>query len=463
LSHFKKALQVDISKHHDYLKKIKDVPLNNTPNIVLIFVDDMGHGDISCFGSNAIHTPHLDKMATEGLKMSDFYASSPICSPSRFSVLTGRYAPRGFVNSVFFPTVKSKNHKKYSTLIRIMSKFTYKNGVKGILPDEITIAEVLQAVGYKTGMFGKWHLGDKSPFLPNDKGFDYFYGSHYSNDMHPYTYYRNTEKIMDEPVDQTTLTKTLTSEIISFIKESHAQKKPFFVYYPSPFPHHPVHASKDFQGKSKGGPYGDCVEEIDWSVGEINNTLQKLNLDQNTLVIFTSDNGPWHEGNPGYHRGRKGQTWDGGQIVPFIAKWPHHIKPGVETNEMAMNIDLFPTILEHIGLPLPEDRIIDGENIYDLFTGKVNKSPHDTLHFIKGMKSMGARKEHIKYEVKQCSDNAAYKNRFFKVDAMMFDLKTDKNESYSIIPRDKNLADQFQKEIDIMNEAIEKNPRGWIK
>ena len=461
MAKFKKSVQVNLENHKKYLESIKGSKLKNNPNIVLVFVDDMGHGDISCYGSKAINTPHIDKMAKEGMRMTDFYASSPVCSPSRFSVLTGRYAPRGFVNTVFFPTVQSKENKSYSRLSKVISTFMYKKGVKGILPDEITIAEVLKAVGYNTGMFGKWHLGDKSPYLPNDKGFNYFFGSHYSNDMFPYTYYRNKDLVIEEPADQSILTKTLTEEIVQFIESSHKDNQPFFVYYPSPFPHHPVHASKEFQGRSKGGPYGDCVEEIDWSVGEINKTLEKLGIEDDTLVIFTSDNGPWHEGNPGYHRGRKGQTWDGGQIVPFVAKWPKHIKPGIETNEMAMNIDFFPTILEHIGVPLPEDRIIDGNNIYDLLTGKQNSTPHETLHFIKGMESMGARKKHTKYEVKQVSDNSAYKMKFFKVDAMMFDLETDQNESYSLIQRDKELANQFQNEIDEMNNSIKENPRGW--
>ncbi len=455
-----KKVNLRMDKHQEYLKSLKNIKLKQTPNIVLVFVDDMGHGDISCYGSTAIKTPNIDKMAEQGIKMNDFYASSPVCSPSRFSVLTGRYAPRGFVKGVFFPTVKESEKKVFNKLINHLI-FPY--GIRGILPDEITIAESLQAVGYNTGAFGKWHLGDTSPYLPNDKGFDYFFGAHYSNDMFPYAYYRNKEQVLKAPVDQTTLTKRLTSEITDFIKKAHQDKKPFFVYYPSPFPHHPVHASPEFQGKSLGGPYGDCVEEIDWSVGEINQTLKKLGLEKDTLVIFTSDNGPWHEGNPGLHRGRKGQTWDGGQIVPFIAKWPKKIKAGQVTSEMAMNIDLFPTLLNYIGVPLPKDRIIDGTNIMDLLTGKNPKTPHDTLHFVKGMKSMGARKQHYKYEVKQMSDNAAYKMKFMQIDAMMFNLETDQNESYNMVPRNQDLANQFQTEIDMLNKSFEENPRGWVK
>lgn len=464
MARLKRKADVKLHKHKEYLDSIESHKLKETPNIVLVFVDDMGHGDISCYGSEAINTPNIDLMAKQGMKMSDFYSASPVCSPSRFGVLTGRYAPRGFVNAVFFPTVKSKQNKFRNSILRnIIQPMLFSHGVRGILPDEITIAEVLQKVGYNTGIFGKWHLGDKSPYLPNDKGFDYFYGSHYSNDMSPYAYYKNKEKVIEAPADQTKLTKILTKEILSFIEESKSKKEPFFAYYPSPFPHHPVHASVDFQGKSKGGAYGDCVEELDWSVGEINKKLKELGIEENTLVIFTSDNGPWHEGSPGFHRGRKGQSWDGGLIVPFIAKWPKHIEAGIETSEMAMNIDLFPTILNHLGVPLPKDRIIDGIDIFDLVTGNDKKTPHEILHFIRGMKSMGARKTHYKYEVKQMSDNSTYKNRFIQVDAMLFDLEIDQNESYSMVSRFPKLADELQIEIDNMNSSIEENPRGWIK
>ncbi len=454
-----KKVDLRVHQHREYLNSIKDTKLNEKPNIVLVFVDDMGHGDISCYGHTAIQTPNIDKMATEGIKMDDFYASSPLCSPSRYSVLTGRYPTRGYVSGVFFPTVKDSGARMFNSFI---NSRLFNHGVRGILPDEVTVAEVLQSVGYKTGMFGKWHLGDSSPYLPNEKGFDYFFGSHYSNDMKPYSYYRNQEKVIEAPADQTKLTKILTNEITEFIEESHKKEEPFFVYYPSPFPHHPVHASEDFRGKSKAGAYGDCVEEIDWSVGVINDKLKELGIEDDTLVIFTSDNGPWHEGNPGFHRGRKGQTWDGGQIVPFIAKWPKMIEAGIETSEMAMSIDLFPTILDYIGVPIPTDRVIDGVNILDLLCKKEEVSPHKSLHFIKNMTSMGLRKGHLKYEVKQMSDNAAYKMKFMKIDAMLFDLEVDQNESYSLVSRYPEKAEEFQKEIDSMNESILENPRGWL-
>ena len=245
-------------------------------------------------------------------------------------------------------------------------------GVRGILPDEITVAEALQAGGYKTGLFGKWHLGDKSPYLPNEKGFDHFFGSYYSNDMKPYAYYRNDELVIEAPADQTQLTKEITHEMLDFIDENRDQ--PFFLYYPSPFPHHPVHASEDYAGKSNGGAYGDCVREIDWSVGEIVKKLDELNLTENTLIIFTSDNGPWFEGNPGYHRGRKNNSFDGGQMVPFIASWPREIPKGIEVEATAMNIDFFPTFLNIAGIPLPTDREIDGLDMLPIMKGEVTET-----------------------------------------------------------------------------------------
>jgi arylsulfatase A-like enzyme len=214
-----KKAQIRQKQHDDYLKSITQTK-GEKPNIVLVFVDDMGYGDISCFGSKAICTPNLDKMADEGVKMNNFYASSPVCSPSRFSCMTGRYPTRGFVNGVFFPTKKSP--------MKIMNNFMFPYGIKGILPDEITIPEALSAGGYKTGMFGKWHLGDCSPYLPTEKGFDHFFGSYYSNDMKPYAYYRNDDVVIEAEADQTKLTKAITSEILNYIDEN--KDEPFFVF-----------------------------------------------------------------------------------------------------------------------------------------------------------------------------------------------------------------------------------------
>jgi arylsulfatase A-like enzyme len=447
----KKKTELRPENHQAYLDQIRQSPTGNRPNIVLVFVDDMGHGDISCFGSTAIQTPNLDRLAAQGVKMNTFYASSPICSPSRFGCLTGRYPTRGFVHGVFFP-------KDGHLLGKMINEFSFPYGVKGLLPDEITMAEVLQAVGYHTGMFGKWHLGDQSPYLPNEKGFDLFFGTYYSNDMQPYAYYRNNEIAIEAPADQTQLTKILTGEIEAFIDEHH--DAPFFVYYPSPFPHHPVHASEDFTGSSKGGGYGDCVQEIDWSVGQIMKKLDEHNLTDNTLFIFTSDNGPWFEGNPGYHRGRKNNFFDGGQIVPLIAAWPAEISAGIEVDPAAMNIDFFPTILNVLDLPLPQDREIDGVDMLPILKGETEEALHDELFFITGKKVMGVRsRDNFKYIDRHRCENSAYV--MAKQGPFLFNLSQDPNESYDTRTHFPEKTEEMQERLTAKRKAMAENPRGW--
>lgn len=446
----KTKTQLRPQSHQAYLDSIPLSEDKDRPNIVLVFVDDMGHGDISCFGSTAIQTPNLDNLAENGVKMNNFYASSPVCSPSRFGCLTGRYPNRGFVHGVFFAS---------TTLFgRIINQLMFPYGVRGILPDEITLAEALQKSGYKTGIFGKWHLGDQSPYLPNEKGFDHFFGSYYSNDMKPYAYYRNDKIVIEAPADQTRLTKEITSEISEFIDENKDQ--PFFVYYPSPFPHDPVHASEDYTGTSRGGTYGDCVQEIDWSVGEIEKKLDEHGLTDNTLIIFTSDNGPWYEGNPGYHRGRKNNSFDGGQLVPFIASWPAEIPQGIEVDASAMNIDFFPTFLKMAGVPLPEDREIDGVDMLPVLKGEATEALHDELYFVKGKKVMGVRtKDNFKYIDRHNSDNGSY--WMAKQGPFLFDMNHDLNESYDNQAHFPEKAVKLRDLLEAKRNQMKKNPRGW--
>lgn len=446
----KRKTELRLQNHQAYLNSIENVAGKNPPNFVLVFVDDMGYGDISCFGSTAIKTPNLDSLAENGVKMNHFYASSSVCSPSRFSCLTGRYPTRGFVNYVFFP------HSNLSK--RLMNAIVFPYGVRGILPDEITVAEALQAGGYKTGIFGKWHLGDQSPYLPNEKGFDHFFGSYYSNDMQPYAYYRNNEIAIEAPADQTQLTKEITREILGFIDDNKGQ--PFFVYYPSPFPHHPVHVSEEYAGTSQGGTYGDCVQEIDWSIGEIMKKLEEHGLTENTFIIFTSDNGPWYEGNPGYHRGRKANFFDGGQMVPFIASWPAEIPKGLEVDAAAMNIDFFPTFLKMSGVAMPTDRDIDGVDMLPLLKGEATEALHDDLYFISGDKVMGVRtKDNFKYIDRHRSENSKY--WVSKQGPFLFDLNYDLNESYNSQTHFPEKAATLRERLEAKREEMKQNPRGW--
>ncbi len=448
---------IRIDQHRDYLAAIDRSAAPGAPNIVLVFADDLGYGDLSSYGSKAIQTPHLDALARDGVKL----------SPSRFSSgpatvnFSARYAPRlvsvaslaptrGFMHSVFFPSG--------TPMGMLVNTFSFPRGIRGIPPDEVTVAEALQASGYATGMFGKWHLGDRSPHLPTDKGFDYFFGSYYSNDMKPYAIYRNSDVAIEAPTDQAKLTRALTSEVLGFIDRT--SERPFFVYYASPFPHHPAHSSDHFAGKSSGGSYGDCVEELDWSVGEIQARLAERGLSENTLFVFTSDNGPWHEGSPGLHRGRKANSFDGGQVVPFIASWPGTIPAASEIDTPAMSIDLFPTFLEVAGVPLPEDRIVDGVDLSPLLRGKAHSALDRPLFFVSGGDFAGVRSPgNLKYLEGQRSDNSAY--WVIKPGPFLFDLNYDPTESYDVSERFPGERAELAAAVREMNRARDENPRGW--
>ncbi|MEM9110266.1 MAG: sulfatase [Planctomycetota bacterium] len=331
------------------------------PNVVIFFTDDQGYGDLSCFGNPTIHTPHLDQMAAQGMKLTQFYVASPVCSPSRAALLTGSYPKRiGMHKHVIFP------------------QYDY-----GMHPDEHTIADMLQAEGYATGMFGKWHLGHRRGLLPTDQGFDTWYGIPYSNDMS--TYHRNEktgykynlplmrdDEVLEWEPDQHVFTKNATEKAVKFIETN--KDKPFFVYIPHAMPHIPIYASKEFEGKSKRGLYGDVIEEIDWSVGQVIETLKKLGLDENTLVMFATDNGPWepfkqYGGSAGPLRGAKGSNWEGGQRVPCIIRWPAEVPAGSVCMELTRSIDILPTLAEITGGKL-SDNTIDGGSIKGLLTGR---------------------------------------------------------------------------------------------
>ncbi len=358
------------------------------PNIVIIFFDDLGWGDLSSYGNTLIDTPNIDALATQGLRMTDFYSASPVCTPSRAALLTGRFPPRTMTDQhVFFPD----DH-----IMGIRRRFM---GWANALPkEEITLAEVLQQAGYRTGIIGKWHLGEHDGHRPNDFGFEEFYGVLFSNDMYPLDLYRD-EKILikdgrdggvfpaerDETkplrgvgIDQRELTEMYTAEAISFFEAK--DERPFFLYLSHSFPHVPLYPSEEFANTSRGGIYGDVVEDLDRSTGALVDALDRLGLADNTLVIVTSDNGADYNGSPGYLRGRKGEILEGGQRVPMVLRWPGKIEAGRVTREMAMATDVFPTLLHSAGLPLPEDRIIDGRNITGLLTGQTG-SPHDFLYY----------------------------------------------------------------------------------
>ncbi|MEN3944172.1 sulfatase [Prosthecobacter sp. SYSU 5D2] len=343
-----------------------------TPNVVIIFTDDLGYGDLGCYGSPTIRTPNLDRMAAEGLRLTDFYSASEVCSPSRAALLTGRYP------------IRSGMYGKRRVL--------FPNSTGGLPDAEVTIAEALKDKGYKTAHIGKWHLGIHPGSRPLDQGFESSFGLPYSNDMDGIKgktprgsgsptppedgwnvpLIRDGE-IIEQPAVQTTLTKRYTEEAVKFITEK--KDSPFFLFMAHSFPHVPLFASPAFKGKSRGGIYGDAVEEIDWSVGQIMEVLKKQGIAENTLVFFTSDNGPWltmgnQGGSAGLLKDGKGSTWEGGMRVPGIAWMPGRIKPGVSSVQVNAT-DLLPTALALAGASSPKDVVIDGQDVSPLlFEGK---------------------------------------------------------------------------------------------
>jgi len=350
------------------------------PNFVLIFIDDMGYGDIGPYGSTLNRTPHLDRLAAEGVKLTSFYAA-PVCSASRAQLLTGCYAPRVSVPGVFFPA-----------------------GPKGLNPDEQTVAEYLRQEGYATMCVGKWHLGDQIEFLPTNHGFDYYFGIPYSNDMQ-----RNSledgrrvvplvrdDKVAEllEDEDQRRVTREYTEEAVKFIEDN--TDKPFFLYLPHTAMHVPLFPHQDFVGKSENGTYGDWVEEVDWSVGQVLDALRREQLEQNTLVVFTSDNGPWaSKGNAGGVsgplRGSKGCTLEGGVREPTIAWWPGRIKPGSVCDAVSGTTDVLPTFVSLAGGKVRDDVKIDGRDISPLLLGESTESPHEAWFYYQGTQLQAVR------------------------------------------------------------------------
>jgi len=399
------------------------------PNIIIILADDLGYGDLGCFGAEAIATPNLDKLAADGVRLTSFFSSGPVCSPSRAGLMTGRYPARVGVTAVYVP-----NRNMAGPGINLAAGIGL-----GMNTKEITLAQAVKTAGYKTCCIGKWHLGDLKPHRPHHRGFDHYLGLLYSNDMTPLPLFRNDEIIEKSPVDQNYLTQQYTKEALDWLAQNHSE--PFLLYLPHTFPHIPLHASPEFRGRSKAGLYGDCVEELDWSVGEIMKALDSYGIADNTFVFFNSDNGPWFQGSPGGLRGRKDETFDGGMKVPGIACWPGVIPAGTVSNEPSMNIDLFPTALALAGVEVPGDRIIDGQNILPLLQG-ASKTPHESLFFYKGNKLQAMRMGNFKYRRRTYGYATAYAP--LKQGPMLFNLDEDPDESYNVIDKFPEVAKKME-------------------
>jgi len=428
------------------------------PNIIIIFTDDQGYGDIGCFGATGFETPNLDQMAAEGLRFTNFYSAQAVCSASRAGLLTGCYPNRIGISGALM---------SYSQT--------------GINQDEVTLAELVRQKGYKTAIFGKWHLGCQEMFLPLQHGFDEYTGTPYSNDMWPVDYAGNqlspesslTNKLRHPPLpliegneiidtianldDQGLLTTLYTEKAVDFINRNN--DNPFFLYVPHTMPHVPLGVSAKFKGKSEQGVYGDVMMEIDWSVGEILRAVEKNNLTENTLVIFTTDNGPWlnfgnHAGSTGGLREGKGTSFEGGQRVPCIMKWPAYIPEGKISNELASTIDILPTIASIIDAPLPDHKI-DGIDITSLLRGKEDVSPRDNFLYYYGNNNLEAVRKgqwklilphsHRSYEGVLPSNNGwpgSYRRAV--IDTLeLYNLSRDPGERYNVIHMYPNRVDEL--------------------
>nr|WP_299174822.1 sulfatase [uncultured Allomuricauda sp.] len=431
------------------------------PNFIVIFADDLGYGDLSSYGHPTINTPNLDRMAMEGQKWTNFYVGASVCTPSRAALLTGRLPVRSGMASnehrVLFPD--SKN---------------------GLPASEITIAEQLKKVGYGTACIGKWHLGHKKQYLPTNNGFDYYYGIPYSNDMDyigkgmgyqklaqqnpegikPENYnvplLRNTE-IIERPANQNTITKRYAEETISFIRKS--KNKPFFIYLAHSLPHIPLFASKDFSGKSKRGLYGDVVEEIDHGVGQILKALKEEGLAENTIVVFTSDNGPWlpfktHGGSAGLLKAGKGTTWEGGMREPAIFWGPGQVKPGLIT-DIGSTMDLFATFGSMAGVEIPKDRIIDGVDLSETLRNH-NSSPRKSILYYRGTNLFAARLGDYKAHFITQGAYGQFGERTEHETPILFNLYHDPSEQY-------NIAENNTEIIEGINKLVEDHKSKLVK
>jgi arylsulfatase A len=364
------------------------------PNFVLILADDLGWGDIGVHGAAGFATPNIDRLASEGMRFTSFYAPNAACSPTRAAIMTGSYAPRVGIPHVLSPRSK-----------------------RGLSPDEVTIAELLRGQGYATIAVGKWHLGDHPDFLPTAQGFDSYFGLPYSNDMSPVPannprkganlWYpplpliRDTTVVEREP-DQTQLTRRYTEEIVGFLERN--AERPFFAYLAYSLPHVPLWASEAFRGSTERGLYGDVVSEIDWSVGEILAALERLGIDDRTLVVFTSDNGPWlvfgnHAGSAGPYREGKATTFEGGHRVPGIFRWPGRIRAGRTSDALVTGMDLLPTFTRLAGGAVPSDRVLDGHDIWPLVAGDADVSPYEEFFYYRGGQLQAVRSGNWKLHV----------------------------------------------------------------
>ena len=488
----------------DYLKGIdKNKTKENSPNVLFILMDDLGYGDVSANGA-IYDTPNIDRIGEEGAQFTNFYSSYSVCSPARFAALTGRYPYRGYADNVIYTTVDT--FSPFAST-RIFNSVEMGGNADGMLGDEITIAEALKGAGYATGCFGKWHLGDYGEYLPTNQGFDYFYGSHYVNDMNPFYHVREENgeyeiaRGTDELKDQSNATKWIYEEINSWITEQVKEgDEPFFAFYATPWPHAPVYVGDEFKGKSGMGTYVDCVTEFDYYLGKLFDTLEELGVMDNTIIVFTSDNGPALQGSTGDLRGGKYLAYEGGQKVPFMIRWGNNgglFKAGSTYDESATLVDLFPTLIEMCDVTgnggtqknyLPTDRVIDGVSMVPVFTqNKVIHTAETPILHMKREKLKAiqyaiptadilSREEYKDYDFDVLKNNEYVVFKYFKNiqndNSAFFDkfrknwlhiLTDDAGENYNRTPAYPTISDEMRDRLDEKMNEFKNNRRGIIE
>ena len=484
--------------HDDYLGKVDKAATDN-PNVLVILMDDLGYGDVSLNGA-IYDTPNIDRIGEEGVNLENFYSCYSVCSPARFGLLTGRYPFRGHADNVIYPTISSTS--EFATT-RLFNSFEMGANCDGMLGDEITMAEVFSNAGYNTGAFGKWHLGDYGEYLPTNQGFDYFYGSHHVNDMTPFYHVKEEAgeyEIVhgyDELEDQSMATKWIHEEITQWVTDTVTNSdEPFFAYYASPWPHGPVYAGDDFDGTTGMGTYVDCVTEFDYYLGELFATLEDLGVMDDTIIIFTSDNGPALEGSVNELRGGKYLAYEGGQKVPFMIRWGNNDglwDAGTTLEQSAVLVDLFPTLIDLCRITgnggqknyLPTDRTIDGVSMRSLLENDsvIHTKEHPILHMkrekIKAIQytvptsEVLANENYKNYDHAVLTDNEYVTFKYFKNiqndNSAFFDkyrknwlhiLTDDVGENYNRTTVYPEIADEMSAKMDEVMNSFKTNRRG---